>query len=280
MQGGSFTLSSPPTGSEKPAAAAAATTPAAVDTNARPSWLPEKFKTPEQMAEAYSHLEAKLGQPKSEDKKAPDQAPANAEAAKPEDKKADDTAKPEDKKAEDAVVQDLTHKGIDVKAMSERFWEKGELNADDKTTLVDALKEKFGDDAETLVNDFATAQKEAYEYRQEKVHAPMGGKDKSAAMIEWAKSTLSEPQKQAINTLWSSNDVAQQIEGSKMVAQLYAAANGSKPAVVVSGDAPATTSAGYQSQAEMTADMNDKRYKTDPAFQQAVIRKLAATTAF
>ena len=32
----------------------------------RPKWLPEKFKTPEDMANSYSNLEAKIGQ-KEED---------------------------------------------------------------------------------------------------------------------------------------------------------------------------------------------------------------------
>ena len=28
----------------------------------RPEWLPEKFKTPEDLVSSYSHLESKLGQ--------------------------------------------------------------------------------------------------------------------------------------------------------------------------------------------------------------------------
>ena len=32
----------------------------------RPEWLPEKFKSAEDMAQAYSELEKKLGQPKEE----------------------------------------------------------------------------------------------------------------------------------------------------------------------------------------------------------------------
>ena len=37
------------------------------DQSDRPEWLPEKFKTPEDMSKAYSELEKKLGQaPKEE----------------------------------------------------------------------------------------------------------------------------------------------------------------------------------------------------------------------
>ena len=40
------------------------------------------------------------------------------------------------------------------------------------------------------------------------------------------------------------------------------------------------SAAGYQTTAEMTKDMSDPRYQTDPAFTQEVYRKLQNSSIF
>jgi len=277
MTAQSFALKAEVTGSERPVAPSAE--PPKPDANERPQWLDQKFKSPEQMAESYRHLEAELTRlrqgkaPEAEPK--PEDVKPTADAEATGEKKPDDT-----EKKEDAVVDDLKAKGLDVDAMSARFWEKGEIAQEDRTVLVDALKDKFGDQAETLLDAFAVAQKEAFEYRELRVHEPLGGKEKSDTILEWAKTNLPQAQKEAINSLWESNDVAKQVEGSKMVAMLYAQANGSKPTRVLDGSPAPSVEPGYGSRTEMSADMSDPRYKTDPAFQRKVLDKLSRTTAF
>jgi hypothetical protein len=46
---------------------------------------------------------------------------------------------------------------------------------------------------------------------------------------------------------------------------------------LVGGRAPATTSKGYRSQAEVVADMHDPRYDNDPAYRDDVMQKLAVS---
>lgn len=277
MTTGSFELKAEATGSERPVNPAAE--PPKPDANARPEWLDQKFKSPEQMAESYKHLEAeltRLRQGKAPEAPAPEEKKPTADA----EATGEDKPKTEDEKKADDVADQLKADGIDVDAMNARFWEKGEIDPEDRTVLVDALKEKFGDKAESLLDAFAQSQKEAFEYRELRVHEPMGGKAQSAKMIEWAKANLSEAQKEAINSLWESNDVTKMVEGSKMVATLYSQANSTKPTRVLDGSPAPSGEAGYASQAEMQADMSDPRYKTDTAFQRKVMQKLAVTTAF
>lgn len=265
------------TGTERPVNPAAE--PPKADPNARPEWLDQKFKSPEQMAESYRNLEAELTRIRQG--KAPEAKPE--ETTKPTaDAEAEGEAKPktEEEKAVDDTTEALKADGIDVDAMNARFWEKGELAPEDKTVLVEALKGKFGDNTEKLIDTFAKAQKEAFEYRELRVHEPMGGKAESEKVITWAKANLSEAQKSAINSLWESDDVGKMVEGSKMVATLYAQANSTKPSRMLDGTPASAGEAGYASQAEMQADMSDPRYKTDTAFQRKVMDKLSKTTAF
>jgi len=280
MTAQSFTLKAEQTGTERPVNPAADSKP--TDQNERPQWLDQKFKTPEQMADSYRHLEAELtrlrqGKAPEPEKKADEQKP-QAEA-KPEGDEQKTETSDEDKKA-DEVADDLKGKGIDVDAMSARFWENGKIADEDRTVLVEALKDDFGDSAESLLDAFAQAQKEAYEFRVYRTYEPLGGQEKGKALIEWAKANLPEGQKEAINSLWDSGDVSKMVEGSKLVASLYAQANGSKPARVLDGTPAASVEPGYGSREEMSADMRDPRYRSDPAFQRKVLEKLSRTTAF
>ena len=49
------------------------------DQSDRPEWLPEKFKSPEDMAQAYAELEKKLGQAPKEDTEESEQVEEKAE---------------------------------------------------------------------------------------------------------------------------------------------------------------------------------------------------------
>jgi hypothetical protein len=290
MTTGSVQFTPQQTGSERPVAPQAkpeekAPVSTAAKSEARPEWLDPKFKDGAQLAESYKLLEAEYTRlkqgAKPEDKPADSTTPngeapkaeAKPEEKKPDDKKPEDT-KPEDK-AEEAAKKELEAKGVDVNAMSERFWETGELAADDKATLVEALKDKLGDDTASIIEDFAQSKKDAMAYRDYKTYEPLGGKDASAPIVAWGKEKLNDAQREAINTLWSSNDINKVNEGSKLLRTLYDAANGKAPSVVLNGDLPASVSTDvYNSQEEMRADMSDKRYREDPAFRAKVAAKL------
>lgn len=263
-------------GAERPATDAAANTADTKPTNtdARPAWLPEKFKTPEQMAEAYKHLEQKLGTPKTEEVAS---APAKAEGEqKPEDKPEDK----KDEKPEDKVAQDLKADGIDVDAMSQRFWETGDLPQDDRKTLTEALKKTFGDKAESLLDDFVEAKKAQLQVYNDKVFTPLGGSKESAeTYLKWARDGgLDKETAATLNALWSSDDVDNHVIASKKLAEAYTAKNGKAPALTLKGNTtPVVTSEVYESDEQMRADQRDARYKTDPAFRAKVEAKVRNT---
>lgn len=81
---------------------------APANTPERPTWLPEKFKSVEDMAKAYAELETKLGQPK------PDEAPAATQ--KPTEKPAAETPAP-DKPAETPAVDQAALTGAVAEAV-------------------------------------------------------------------------------------------------------------------------------------------------------------------
>jgi hypothetical protein len=266
-------------GAERPASNPASTPGAApVADGARPAWLPEKFKSAEELAIAYAHLETKIGAPKSEAPASTPPAKAEGEAkpeAKPEDKPA---AKPEDK-----VASDLKDKGIDVDGMSQRFWETGDLAADDRTVLETELKKVFGDKASDLINDYVSGKKAELGAYEASVFGPLGG-NKAAAepILAWARGNgnLDEATRATINALWASDDVKNHTIASQKLAEAYTAKNGKAPAKTVEGGTtPVVSSDVYQSDAQMQADQRDPRYKTDPAFRRTVEDKVRRSLA-
>lgn len=279
------------TGSERPVATAAPTS------NERPSWLPDNFKNEEQFVESYKELqgtltrlrqetasakkgddphpvpEARPDQVKPEDK--PAEAP-KAEEAKTEEKPAEETPKTDDK-AEAEVAEKLEADGIDVDGMSKEFWDTGDLSEENKTKLTSALDKEFGEGkGEGLLADYMESKRLAREYTEMKTYEPLGGKAEGDKMIAWAKSGGVTPaQAAAINTLWSSNTVESQVEGSRLLRQYYDNANGSAPKVVLDGGEATASRDVYTSTHEVTNDMADPRYRTDPVYRQRVAEKIA-----
>lgn len=268
------------TGTEKPAAAPAASpapgTPPAAD--ARPAWLPEKFKSAEELAIAYGHLESKLGA-------APADKPADAPAATPPAKAEGETKpndkKPDEQKPEDKVADDLKAKGLDIDGMSQRFWDTGELAAEDRTTLTAELTKVFGDKAETLIDSYVAGKKAELAAYTSKVFGPLGGdKVKAEPMLAWARENgnLDDVTRATINALWASDDVGNHVIASQKLADAYKAKVGVKPGLTLDGSTtPVATSDIYASDAQMQADQRDTRYKTDPAFRAAVEAKVRRT---
>mgnify|MGYP000555922010 CR=1 FL=1 len=267
-------------GVERPATAAPAPAPGAAPAAAaaeRPAWLPAKFKTAEEMAIAYGHLETKLGAPKEE---APVTPPAKAEGeAKPDGTKPED--KPGEKKPDEKVADDLKSKGIDIDGMSQRFWDTGDLAADDRTALTTELTKVFGDKAGELIDSYVAGKKAELDSYNTKVFTPLGGdKTKAEPILAWARTpgNLDDATRATINALWSSEDVSNHVLASQKLADAYKAKVGEQPALTLNGQSvPAVTSDIYLSDAQMAADQRDKRYKTDPAFRAAVEAKVKRT---
>lgn len=215
----------------------------------RPVWLDAKFKSPEDMAKAYSELEKKLGG-------------KPGEAPKPE-QKADGSSQ---EQAEAAVSK----AGLNLDELSTYYTEHGELSADHYS----ALAEKAGI-PKHFVDAFIEGQKALQDQARSRVFNEVGGEEKYGAMVQWAASSLSKEEVAAYNHATSSGDMEQVMLAVNGLKAKYERANGSE-ASFLSGVPNATTNA-YRSWAEVTRDMNDPRYASDPAFRADVERKVAAT---
>lgn len=215
----------------------------------RPKWLPEKFKTPEDMANAYAELEKKQSTPKPDAATAADTAAANA-------------AKAQADKA-----------GIDMDAISNEYVEtNGKLS--------DATMKSLADKGITKeqVNAYIGGLQAQAEKLNGELSAIAGGAEQLKSVYEWAKTNLTPAEITAYNKSLSNPDAAKMtLQG---IVSRYTAATGSEPSLI-DGAAAAPASGGekpYESNAQMVRDMSNPKYKTDQAFRDQVARRLAKST--
>jgi hypothetical protein len=223
-----------------------ATPPSDPPTEDRPQWLPEKFKSPEDMAKAYAELESKLGKP--------------AEPTPP----ADPTATP----PADQVAEELATKGLDLNNFSQEFNTKGELSAES----YDAL-EKAGY-PRNIVDQYISGQKAQAALYESEVKSIAGGDQKFAEMVDWAKANLTPAEIQAYNNAIDSGDANQAKLAVAGINAKFASARPNEPSLFT-GNTSAQSSDMYESIAQMQKDMANPDYAKDPAFRAKVERKLS-----
>jgi hypothetical protein len=219
---------------------------------ARPDWLPAKFKTPADMAKAYGELEKKLGgKPTTPDTTKP------GEAEKPTDLQI----------KQDAQKAEAEAKGLDLKPFEDEFTAQGKLSEKSYEALAKAGIPKDRVDA-YIAGQQALAERSA-EATLKSVGLDMDGYKK---MAEWAQANVPKGELEAYNKIVTGADPeAAKIALTGLQAKFKAA---QEPDFLRGADATRSTGDVYRSTAEMTKDMNDPRYRTDPAFRQAVAEKL------
>jgi hypothetical protein len=204
----------------------------------RPSWLPEKFKSPEELAKAYGELEKKQSAP----------------ATKTE------TTQKTSEVSLDSLFSSLDENG----ALPEEAYEN--LS---KAGISRAVADRY------LAGQRAIAAQQTAELSE-----AVGGEDNFKALMDWAGKNLSKSEISAYNDLIDKGNT----EAAKLMLgafeQKYIDKNGSEPRLVNGSNAPVTGEGGYASQAELLADMRDKRYSTDAAYRARVEARLAKTKAF
>lgn len=125
------------------------------------------------------------------------------------------------------------------------------------------------------VDRYIAARTAAAEAEVSKMLSPYGGQEGFNQMAEWAQANLPKETVAEYNKLLATNPKV----ALKALSADYRAANGSGPGKVLSGHGNAGGAvAPYTSTAQMTKDMRDKRYATDPAFRAQVERRIAAST--
>jgi len=231
------------------------TTPNADDLSGnRPAWLPDKFKTAEDMAKSYSELEALQSKGKPTE---PVVEPVVPTEVTPETLEIDAT---------------LKAKGLELSEFSTEYDKTGKISPESYEKL------KSAGFSQELVDNYVSGQEARAALHVASLKDAAGGSEAYSTMTTWAVGAMSPAEIAAFNSAVASSNV----ESSKLaIAGLksrYEAANGRSPSLLSgkAGTAPALDA--YESRAEMTTAMKDPRYAKDSAYRQQVINKVGRST--
>jgi hypothetical protein len=208
----------------------------------RPGWLPEKFKSPEDLAQAYAELEGRFTQ---------------ANQSQDEFQKA--------VQATNLTVDDLA-------PMSREFVETGELSEKSYKAL-----ENKGIPRE-LVDAYVEGQRALADSQINSVFSAVGGQESYNKMTSWAAENLSPDEIAAFDNLIESGNQASVLMAVRGLHARYSAAAGN-PRLIQGGMAASGTNS-FRSLAELTAAMRDPRYKADPAYRKDVEDRLRVSDVF
>ena len=235
-------------------------TPTPETTPDRPEWLPEKFKSGTDLANAYKELESKLGR--------------SAVPTKPEvsDNQTENEGEPTTPDPAAAEVQAVADNPAFADFHKE-FAEKGELGAESYTKL-----EAMGVTKDMVDQYIAGAPaREAATVGQ--IYTAAGGQDSYKEMVAWAASPdsgLSEGEIAAFDKAVLSGDIDSAKLAVEGLRSRFRAAVPTKPAPLRGENGKFTGSTPlYTSMVQVTADMAKPEYKIDPAFRAKVQQRLA-----
>ncbi len=223
----------------------------------RPQWLPEKFKTPEDLAKSYTELEKKFSQA---NQKTPD--PVVPPAVVPGDK----TPPPVPTELGTAEEAALAKAGLNLNDLEAEYIKNGKLSDESVKALQDAGIDQTRMDA---YQRGRVAQDEDYVKAISK--DLKGGTESLAKATEWAKDSLSKEEIAAFNQTITAGNVAASALAAAGLLSRYQQAQGPQ---LIDGSPVANKVDLYDSRAQIHADMRDPRYKTDPAFRARIEDKI------
>lgn len=227
--------------------------------NERPSWLPQQFSSPEQLAEAWNDLQGEA----SSSEAAPDSGPATDEAPGSSDEEMANTAQ--------ALVEGA---GLEFESLAAHWQEHGELPED----AYGAFQEHYNLSKE-IVNDFLLGQQARVDaYRTQAITAA-GGQETFDAAAEWAGQALSDAELNAYNSAVESGNFERAKLAVQGLVQKFQDAQGAEPNLAEGDGAAVGGANAFESREQLTAAINDPRYATDPAYRAEVERRLAVSNS-
>ena len=205
--------------------------------DARPEWLPEKFANVEEMAKAYGELESKMGA----------------------------QSKEEETTEQETTDEEVTYQDA-INYASEEYAEKGELSEE----TYKALEE--GGLSRLMVDNYIAGQQAILNQQQMEITNEIGGMQEYTKMSNWAAEHLSDEDLEAYNQTVESGSVQQ---AKFAIKSLYRQFQQAGAPSIAQGSVNGTGVPPFGSRAQVTAAMADKRYDTDPAYRDEVLKRLA-----
>ena len=215
------------------------------DASDRPEWLPEKFNSVEDMAQAYESLEQKLGSQDEEEY---------------EEELGDDEL--------ESITEDLEEIGIDFDSLSQEFAELGGLSEDSYDSLIEAGIPR------SMVDQFIDGQMAVANQMQQEAFEQVGGQEAYEDMVSWASDNMQEASIDAFNNAVNSGNIETANLAIQGLQAQYRSVNGNEPSLVM-GETKSVTGGVFDSAAQLTAAMRDPRYSSDSAYRQQVASKLS-----
>jgi hypothetical protein len=235
----------------------------------RPAWLPENFATAEDFAKSYSELQAKHTQTAQE--LATFKKPAE-ETPPPTEEKTAGTAE----NSSDPAEQVANEAGFDLAPYSTEFDTTGDVSEENRAKIADGLKNVLGERAREIVDQYIDGSKVTVANQQTMFMQEAGGADAWKAMSEWAgKGGLPKNEVDALNAQLVAGDPTTVTFAIQTLRGKYETVHGKTGNLVTANGGNILGETGYQSAAQMSADMAKPEYKTDQAFRDKVRRKIA-----
>jgi hypothetical protein len=217
----------------------------------RPEWLPEKFKSPEDMANAYSELEKKMGAGANEDQQE-------------EGETTDEEEQPDDNTKEDTNTNDVI-----VEASKEFFENDGVISEETYKNLAEIGLPK------ELVDSYAAGQQALQQSEEGSIKSVTEGNWDQ--MAEWAANNLSPEEVNTFDDIVQNGTVEQARLATKGLYAQFKAENGVSPKLV-QGAVSGSSTMPFKSNQELARAMSDPRYKSgDKSYHEEIDRRIAAS---
>jgi len=214
----------------------------------RPEWLPEKFQSAEDLADAYKELEGKLGQPKEEET----------------------AAESEEGEQEPTKVDGWQTK---IEPFTKEYAEKGELTEESFNKL-----NEMGYPRE-LVESYMAGQEalgRVGSVQENEILSKVGGQEAYAEMTEWARDNLSEVELQSYNKTMDGGDGGA-AELAVMGLQARFQAANSTPNLLTGEAKGGGKGKAIRSNSELIELMSDPRYEKDAAYREDIQKRLGVS---
>jgi len=247
------------------------------------SAIPSKFSGPEELAKAYRELEQKLSerdgpQKPTGDQGSPSQQGSEGPAGSEGQEGSEGAEGQEGSQGGLEIPQAAADAGLSLDTFTEfveEYNEKGQLS--DKS--YEALEARGLN--RDLVDSYIAGQHALAHRSIQAAYEVAGGQEAYGSMVQWAAQNLSVAEQEAYNKAVESGDQGQR---DMAIAGLRARWQGtqspSSPQLLGGDNSPHAGAPPFESKAQMTAAMNDPRYKTDPAFRQEVMNRLKHSSIF
>ena len=205
-----------------------------------------KFKSQEDLVQAYENLEKKIGQQQQ-------------------------TSKEEGQQQEEASVQQGNVSNA-IEEASNAYLENGELSeANYKALEESGIPRDF-------VDAYVRGQEATIESEMADIRNTVGGQDNYNEMVEWASANLSEEDINSYDDIVSTGSP----EAAKMAAKgmyaRYMSETGGQSVNIAKGGTSGAAIQPFASNAQVVEAINDRRYEIDPAYRAEVERRISVST--